>query len=70
MEIGFGFGLIFIFMLFGLGLFILNIVTSIWAYRDSLRNGNSKEYAIVILIATLFFPVLGLIVYLIIRNDR
>jgi pilus assembly protein TadC len=49
--------------------FILNIVTSVWAYRDSRRRGNSKEYAIVVLIGTLFFPILGLIVYLIIRND-
>jgi heme/copper-type cytochrome/quinol oxidase subunit 2 len=49
--------------------FILNIVTSIWAYRDSRRKGNSKEYAIIVLIGTLFFPILGLIVYLIIRND-
>ncbi|WP_202080536.1 PLDc N-terminal domain-containing protein [Caldalkalibacillus salinus] len=50
-------------------LFILNIVTSIWAYRDSLRKGNSKEFAIIVLVGTIAFPVLGLIVYLIIRND-
>jgi pilus assembly protein TadC len=56
---------IFVFLLG----FILNIVTSVWAYRDSLRKGNSKEYAIVVLIGTLFFPILGLIVYLIIRGD-
>lgn len=54
------------FLLIGL---ILNVVTSIWAYRDSLRKGNSKEYALVVLIGTLIFPILGLIVYLIIRND-
>ncbi len=54
------------FLLVGL---ILNVVTSIWAYRDSLRKGNSKEYALVVLIGTLIFPILGLIVYLIIRND-
>lgn len=51
------------------GLFILNIATSIWAYRDAISRGNSKEYAIVILLATIFFPILGLIVYLIIRHD-
>jgi len=49
--------------------FLLNIFTSIWAYRDSLNKGNSKEYSIVVLIGTLFFPIIGLIVYLIIRND-
>lgn len=53
----------------GVGLFLLNIITSIWAYRDSQRKGKSKEYALVVLIATLFFPLIGLIIYLIIRND-
>nr|WP_249414149.1 PLDc N-terminal domain-containing protein [Alteribacter keqinensis] len=50
-------------------IFLLNIITSIWAYRDALRNGNSKEYSLLVLIATLFFPILGLIVYLVIRRD-
>ncbi|MDL4842161.1 PLDc N-terminal domain-containing protein [Aquibacillus sp. LR5S19] len=44
-------------------------MTSVWSYRDALRNGNSKEYAIIVLIGTLFFPIIGLIVYLVIRND-
>lgn len=57
------------FMFFGLFLLFLNVITSIWAYRDALQKGNSKEYSIVVLVGTLFFPVLGLIVYLIIRND-
>ncbi|WP_096201689.1 PLDc N-terminal domain-containing protein [Bacillus sp. FJAT-45350] len=60
---------ILLFLFFGLGIFLLNILTSIWAYRDSIRKGNSKEYAIIVLVGTLFFPILGLIVYLIIRND-
>lgn len=59
----------FFFALISVGLLVLNVVTSIWAYRDSIRKGNSKEYAIVVLIGTLFFPILGLIVYLIIRHD-
>jgi heme/copper-type cytochrome/quinol oxidase subunit 2 len=57
--------MMFIFLI----VFIFNIVTSVWAYRDAQRKGNSKEYAIIVLIGTLFFPILGLIVYLIIRND-
>ncbi|MGM8215273.1 PLDc N-terminal domain-containing protein [Bacillaceae bacterium W0354] len=61
--------IIFLFLFFGLILLLLNIITSIWAYRDSLRKGNSKEYSIIVLVGTLFFPVIGLIVYLIIRND-
>lgn len=69
--IGFTFGSIVLAMLlFGLLLLLLNVITSIWAYRDALKKGNSKEYAIIVLIGTLFFPVLGLIIYLIIRNDR
>ncbi|SDN71851.1 PLDc N-terminal domain-containing protein [Alkalicoccus daliensis] len=62
-------GFLVIVLLFFALIFILNIITSIWAYRDSLRKGNSKEFAIVILLGTLFFPVIGLIIYLIIRND-
>ncbi|SHM88897.1 PLDc N-terminal domain-containing protein [Gracilibacillus kekensis] len=60
---------VFFPLLFILLLFILNIITSIWTYRDAIRNGNSKEYAILALIGTLFFPVIGLIVYLVIRRD-
>nr|WP_231572107.1 PLDc N-terminal domain-containing protein [Pontibacillus halophilus] len=52
----------------GAFIFLLNIFTSIWAYRDAQRNGQSKEYALIILIGTLFFPVIGLIIYLIIRK--
>ncbi len=58
-----------IFIFVGLLIFLLNIITSIWAYRDSQRKGKSKEYALVVLIGTLFFPIIGLIIYLIIRND-
>ncbi|MFG6119172.1 MULTISPECIES: PLDc N-terminal domain-containing protein [Thalassobacillus] len=58
-----------LFLLFGVLVFVLNIITSIWAYRDSRRKGKSQEYALLILIGTLFFPVIGLIIYLIIRND-
>ncbi|ASF41473.1 hypothetical protein CEH05_08875 [Halobacillus halophilus] len=61
--------LLFTFLLFGLLLLVLNIVTSIWSYRDSRRKGRSSEFAIMVLLGTLFFPVIGLIVYLVIRND-
>ena len=59
-------GFIFIVVFGGL---ILNVITSIWAYRDSLKKGNSKEYAVVVLIGTLFFPIIGIVIYLVIRND-
>ncbi|MYL48895.1 hypothetical protein GLV98_05335 [Halobacillus litoralis] len=66
MEIGI---LFLTFLIFGVGLLVLNIITSVWAYRDSVRKGRSTAYSLVVLIATLFFPLVGLIVYLIIRND-
>ncbi|WP_199930050.1 PLDc N-terminal domain-containing protein [Brevibacillus brevis] len=49
---------------------VINIVISIWAYRDARRRGNSKEFSIIVLIALLFFPIIGLIVYLLIRKDK
>ncbi|GED59049.1 PLDc N-terminal domain-containing protein [Brevibacillus formosus] len=49
---------------------VINIVISIWAYRDARRRGNSKEFSIIVLIALLFFPIIGLIVYLVIRKDK
>ncbi|PSL43636.1 phospholipase D-like protein [Salsuginibacillus halophilus] len=65
---GFG-GMLLILFFFILIPFILNLLTSIWAYRDAIRRGNSKEYAIGMLLLTLFFPIIGLIIYLLIRND-
>lgn len=56
-------------MLFILGFFIFNIVTSIWAYRDAKQRGRSNEFALLVLISTLFFPIIGLIIYFVIRND-
>lgn len=47
----------------------LNILTSIWAYRDARKRGKSNEYALLVLIGTLLFPVMGLIVYFIMRKD-
>ena len=61
----FSFVIIFILLIL-----VFNVFTSIWAYRDALRKGNSKEYSVIILLATLIFPVIGLIIYLIIRNDN
>jgi nitrate reductase gamma subunit len=70
MEVFAGFSILFsLFIFIVFGGFILNIITSIWAYRDALRKGNSKEYALIILVATLVFPIIGLIVYIIIRKD-
>nr|WP_220127190.1 hypothetical protein [Halobacillus locisalis] len=57
------------FLLFGGVLLLLNVITSVWAYRDAKHKGKSALYCLVVLIGTLFFPVGGLIIYAIIRND-
>ncbi|RKN75027.1 PLDc N-terminal domain-containing protein [Paenibacillus ginsengarvi] len=58
-------GVLFISLL----LLVLHILVCVWAYRDCISRGRSSEYAIVVLVALLFFPVAGLIVYLLIRNN-
>jgi hypothetical protein len=62
-------GLITALIVFALLLFLLHIVICIWSYRDCLRRGKSQEYAVIVLLGLLFFPIIGLIVYLVIRND-
>jgi hypothetical protein len=65
-----GSGIIFIILFLSLAFLVFNIVSSIWAYRDAKQKGYSSEFAAVILIATLFFPIIGLVIYLVIRNDQ
>ncbi|MED1782024.1 PLDc N-terminal domain-containing protein [Brevibacillus fortis] len=62
--------IVFLPLLLFLFLNIINIVISIWAYRDARRRGNSKEFSIIVLVALLFFPIIGLIIYLVIRKDK
>lgn len=50
-------------------LLALHILVCVWAYRDCVSKGRSSEYAIIVLVGLLFFPVVGLIVYLLIRNN-
>lgn len=59
-----GFGLLIV----GLFFFILHAVVCIWGYRDARRKGRSPEYALLVVLGLLFFPVLGLVVYLLIRD--
>ena len=63
-----GFGIFGVFLLVGFFLFLLNIATSVWAYSDAKKLGKSNEYALLLLVGTLIFPVAGLIVYLLIRK--
>ncbi|QTM99255.1 hypothetical protein ERJ70_08035 [Sediminibacillus dalangtanensis] len=60
--------MLFIF-LFAAGLLFLNIFTSIWAYKDAVSKGRTSVFALIVLFGTLFFPILGLIVYVFIRNE-
>lgn len=61
--------MVIIFLMFGLALLLINIFTSVWAYRDSQKKGKGQSFSLVVLLGTLFFPIVGLIVYVIIRND-
>ncbi|AMA72909.1 hypothetical protein ACH33_08600 [Aneurinibacillus sp. XH2] len=60
------FGLIVLSIM--LALFVLHIVSVVWAYNDALRNGRDSIFAIIVAIGILFFPVAGFIVYLFIRK--
>ena len=62
-------GIVFFFLLFSLALFVAHIAVCVWAFRDCTRRGRSPEFALLVLIGLFFFPVLGFIVYLLIRSD-
>lgn len=57
------------FFLLSIALFIIHIAICVWGYRDAVRMGKSQEFALIVLLGLLFFPVMGFIVYLLIRND-
>jgi type IV secretory pathway TrbL component len=58
-----------LFLLISIVLLVIHIALVVWAYRDCVSRGKSQEFALITLIGLMFFPVLGLIVYLLIRND-
>lgn len=55
-------------LFFVAGMFVLHIVECVWSYRDAIRRGYSQEFALLVLLGVLFFPLIGLIVYLLIRR--
>ncbi|MWC31247.1 hypothetical protein [Paenibacillus sp. MMS18-CY102] len=65
---GFGILLLF-FMFFALILAVIHIVTIVWAFRDALRHGKEPLFALGIAIMIFFFPIIGFIVYLLIRKS-
>ncbi|WNQ13551.1 hypothetical protein MJA45_11210 [Paenibacillus aurantius] len=59
----------FIALLFSAVFFVIHVALCVWAYRDSRRRGRTQEFGLLAAVGLFFFPVLGLVVYLIIRND-
>ncbi|MCM3746960.1 hypothetical protein M3223_06280 [Paenibacillus pasadenensis] len=57
------------FLLISLLFFAVHIAICVWGYRDAKSRGCSNELGLLVMIALLFFPVIGLIVYLLIRNE-
>lgn len=62
-------GFVFFGIFIALMFFILHIAICVWGYRDCISRGRSQEFALIVLVGLLFFPVMGLIVYLLIRNN-
>lgn len=55
-------------LLIGFFFMIAHIAICVWGFRDARRRGRSQEYALLVLLGLLFFPVVGAIVYLLIRD--
>ena len=49
------------------GIFVISILIAIWVYRDAQSRGMS---GVLWLIIVLFFGIIGLIIYLVVRHDR
>ncbi|WP_054958461.1 hypothetical protein [Paenibacillus dakarensis] len=62
-----------IFGIFGLLIpllfLVVHIAICVWGYRDAKRRGKSPEFALLVVLGLLFFPIAGLIVYLLIREN-
>jgi hypothetical protein len=57
------------FLFISVIIFIIHIVICIWAFRDALRRTGRQEIGLLVLLAVFFFPLVGSIVYLFIRNE-
>jgi len=66
-----GFGFMVLLMLgVMLVLFVIHIITIVWTYRDAIRQGRDPLYALVFAGIIFFFPILGFIVYLLVRKSN
>lgn len=61
-----GFGLPSLVIFFLLGSLILSVVLGVWIYRDAQSRGLSGPMWLIVLFVT---NLIGLIIYLIVRND-
>ncbi|MBD3917291.1 hypothetical protein H8B09_00875 [Paenibacillus sp. PR3] len=67
---GIGIGIVLFFVLISLLFFVFHIISIVWAYRDAIRKGNEPLFALGVAALIFFFPIIGLIVYLLIRSSR
>ncbi|QMV43269.1 hypothetical protein FPL14_20350 [Cohnella cholangitidis] len=51
-------------------LIAVHLTTCVWAYGDCISNGKSTGYALVVSLNILLIPILGLVVYLFVRNIK
>ena len=58
-----------IILFIALGFFVLHIAVAVWIYRDAIQYGRTQEFALILLVAALMFPVMGPVVYWIIRKQ-
>jgi hypothetical protein len=57
------------FLFIAVFFFIIHIVICIWAFKDASRRTGRQDIGLLVLLAVFFFPLLGSIVYLFIRNE-
>jgi hypothetical protein len=61
--------LVIMFLFLSVFFFIIHIVICVWAFKDASRRTGRQNTALLVLLAVFFFPFLGSIVYLLIRNE-
>ncbi len=59
-----------VFFIFAIIMFIVNILISVWVYRDAQRRYKNSDTPILWLLIVLLTGLIGLIVYLIVRPSE
>lgn len=55
-------------LLFWLGFLFIYILICSWVYRDSRKLGKSPGYALAVFLMAFFMPIVGFMIYLVIRK--